>query len=316
LAIANQSNLFFGAGENDMESAILGPVLRAVRPNFLSLTPVCILLGIAAATTTVPKVSLADCLLVLFAGLMAHVSVNLLNEYHDFRSGLDSLTVRTPFSGGSGSLPAHPEAAAAVRIAGSAALLATMVTGLYLVSIKGVSLLPLGFLGVLLVAAYTPLITRRPVLCLLAPGLGFGPVMVIGSAFVLTGHYSLAAAMASLPPLFLVSELLLINQFPDVEADARVGRRHLPIVLGRRRSALLFAALIAAAYVSIIAGTALGALPRLAMLGLLTLPVGILLMVRAFAYADDTKRLIPTMGINVAMIHATLVLMGIGILLG
>ena len=299
-----------------MERAILGPVLRAARPNFLTLTPICVFVGIATAMKSGEHVSIGAALLVLLAALFAHLSVNLLNEYYDFRSGLDDLTMKTPFSGGSGSLPAHPEAASAVRASGMLTLLVTIAIGLYFVSVKGWDLLPLGFLGVILVAAYTPLITHRPLLCLLAPGLGFGPVMVVGSAFVLVGHYTWMAAVASLAPLCLVSELLLINQFPDIEADAQVGRRHLPIVIGRRRSAVLFATLVGAAYVTIAVGVILGILPRLALLGLLTLPAGVLLMVRVVTHAEDTKRLIPYMAINVATIHATLLLLAIGILLG
>jgi 1,4-dihydroxy-2-naphthoate polyprenyltransferase len=305
-----------GNGDNDMEQAILGPVLRAARPNFLTLTPVCVFLGVAAAATSTAHVSAGAALLVLLAALLAHLSVNLLNEYHDFRSGLDSLTHRTPFSGGSGSLPAHPEAAAAVGAAGVVTLLASVTIGLYFIALKGWELLPLGILGILLVGAYTPLITRRPLLCLLAPGLGFGPVMVAGSAFVLAGHYSWAAAAAALPPFFLVSELLLINQFPDVEADAQVGRRHLPITIGRRRSALLFSALVGCAYLAVIAGVVAGVLPRLALLALLTLPVGVLLMARVPQLAEDTSRLVPYLGANVAMIHAMLLLLAIGMLLG
>ena len=296
--------------------AILGSVLRAARPNFLTLTPVCVFLGIASAVHSEANVPVGAALLVLAAALLAHVSVNMLNEYHDFRSGLDAMTVRTPFSGGSGTLPRHPEAAGAVRASGTVALIAVMVIGLYFVTLRGWALLPLGFLGVLLVAAYTPLITHRPWLCLLAPGLGFGPVMVAGSAYVLTGHYTWTAAVASIPPFLLVSELLLINQFPDIDADARVGRRHLPIVIGRRRSALLFSVMVGASFLAIAVGVVAGTLPRLALLGLLALPLGAVLMVRVPALASDTQRLVPYLGINVAMIHLALILLATGILLG
>jgi len=298
-----------------VEYAIVKPVLRAARPNFLTLTPVCVLLGIAAAAATNRQISLGECILVLIAALSGHISVNLLNEHHDFCSGLDNLTVRTPFSGGSGSLPAHPEAARATLAAGVLALIVTLVIGLYFIYEKGWALLPLGLIGAALVAAYTPLITRRPLLCLLAPGLGFGPVMVAGSAFVLSGHYSWISFFACLPPLFLVSELLLINQFPDVDADRRIGRRHLPIVLGRRHSAVLAGMLIAAAYATIAIGVAMAALPRLALLALLTLPAGAPLIRQVYVCAEDTPRLVRYMGINVAMIHATLLLLAVGLLL-
>lgn len=299
-----------------MERAIIGPVFQAARPNFLSLTPVCVLLGIAAAVQSAGHVDFGESLLVLLAALLGSTSVNLLNEYHDFRSGLDQLTARTPFSGGSGSLPAHPEAAAATGAAGALALAGSVAIGLYFIADKGLALLPLGLIGAALVVAYTPLITRWPLLCLLAPGLGFGPVMVAGSAFVLSGDYTWTAAVASLPPLFLASNLLLINQFPDVEADRQVGRRHLPIVLGRRRAAVLFGAMLIAAYLTILAGVVASILPPAALLALLTLPAGLLLIVRVHAYAEDTQRLVPYLGINVATMHVTLLLLAAGLLLG
>jgi 1,4-dihydroxy-2-naphthoate polyprenyltransferase len=299
-----------------MDGAIVGPVLRAARPNFLTLTPVCVLIGIGVAIQTEAHVSLADCLLVLCGALLAHISVNLLNEYDDFRSGLDSLTVRTPFSGGSGSLPAHPEAAAATRAAGLLCLCASAAVGVYFVYEKGIALLPLGLAGLLLVVAYTPLVTRRPLLCLLAPGIGFGPLMVLGTAFVLEERYSWIALVASMPPLCLVSELLLINQFPDIDADRQVGRRHLPIVVGRRRSAVLFGVLIVAAFSTVAIGAAGGILPPLALLGLVPLPVGLVLARQVYVHADDLPRLVPYMGINVALIHVTLLLVAVGLLLG
>jgi 1,4-dihydroxy-2-naphthoate polyprenyltransferase len=299
-----------------MERAIVAPVMRAARPNFLTLTPVCVLIGIGAAIQTHTHVSVAECLLVLFGALLAHISVNLLNEYDDFRSGLDSLTIRTPFSGGSGSLPAHPEAAAATRAAGLLCLCAAAAVGVYFVYGKGLALLPLGLAGLVLVVAYTPLVTRRPLLCLLAPGIGFGPFMVLGTAFVLGGRYSGIALVASLSPLCLASELLLINQFPDIDADRAVGRRHLPIVLGRRRCAVLVGALIVAAFGTVAIGVVGGILPPLALLTLLVLPVGLFLARQVYVHADDLPRLIPYLGINVAMIHVTLLLLALGLLFG
>jgi 1,4-dihydroxy-2-naphthoate polyprenyltransferase len=299
-----------------MQRAIVGSLLRAARPSFLTLTPICVLIGIGGAMQVGIRVSVADCLLVLCGALSAHLSVNLLNEYDDFRTGLDALTVRTPFSGGSGTLPAHPEASAAVRAAGLFCLTATAAIGLYFVHERGVALLPLGLAGLVLVVAYTPRVTRQPLLCLLAPGLGFGPLMVMGTGFVLTGRYSWNAALASLPPMFLVSELLLLNQFPDIDADRQVGRRHLPIVIGRRRSAVVFGVLVIAAFAATSIGVASGSLPRLSLLGLLPLPLGLFLARQVYAQAENLPRLIPYMGLNVVMIHVTLLLFAVGLLLG
>ncbi len=299
-----------------MELAIARPVLRAMRPNYLSLTPICVLIGIGAAIQSRAHIAIADCILVLIGALLAHVSVNLLNEYDDFRSGLDLLTVRTPFSGGSGSLPAHPEAATATFAVALACLSATAAIGLYFVFQNGIALLPLGLAGLLIVVAYTPVVTRLPLLCLFSAGIGFGPIMVIGTVCAITGGYSWLALAASLPPLLLVSGLLLLNQFPDVDADRQVGRKHYPIVLGRRRSAVLFGVMIVAAFAAMAVGVAGGILPSLVLLALLPLPLGLLLVRQVYVHADDLPRLTFYLGINVAMLHITLLLEAIGLLFG
>ena len=69
--------------------------------------------------------------------------------------------------------------------------------------------------------------------------------MVVGTHIAVAGRYDTAAGIAALVPFFLVSALLLLNQFPDVEADREAGRRHLPIVWGRPRAAHVFVALYA-----------------------------------------------------------------------
>ena len=71
-------------------------------------------------------------LLLIFVGaLVAHVSVNMLNEYQDFINGLDFYTQSTPFSGGSGTLPAVPGLAKPVQLSGIACLLLAVLIGFY-----------------------------------------------------------------------------------------------------------------------------------------------------------------------------------------
>lgn len=288
----------------------------AARPNFMVLTPICVLLGVAAAIHDSGHIATGDALLALLGGVLAHAAVNLLNEYDDFRSGLDAITVRTPFSGGSGTLPAHPEAAQATLIAGVASVAGTALIGLYFAATRGAAIIPLGLLGLAIIVAYTPWITRHPFVCLLAPGLGFGPLMVTGTAFALTGHYTASAAWASLVPLFLVSELLLINQFPDIEADRSVGRHHLPIMIGRVRSSHIYVGFLLAAFASAVLGVALQLLPAWSLLGLLTLPLALYLARGVLRNAGDDRALVPFLGINVAVILGTTALYAVGILIG
>lgn len=291
-------------------------VLRSSRPNFLILTPVCIFPGLAAAHSDGYALDVVTVFLIVLAGLLAHAAVNLLNEWDDFRSGLDLATHRTPFSGGSGALPAAPDAAQAVLVAGLTALAISAIIGVYLMSVVGPGLLLPGLLGVFLVVAYTAWITRRPLLCLIAPGLGFGPIMVAGSYYAVAGEYSLGVLWASLTPFFLVSGLLLVNQLPDVEPDRVHGRLHYPIVLGPRIAARLFAGVLLMAYLLPVVGVAVGLLPTMALLVLLSAPFALQVGRKAIAHANETDLLTPWLGLNVATLLATIVLLGVGFLLG
>jgi 1,4-dihydroxy-2-naphthoate octaprenyltransferase len=291
---------------------LLGPM----RLSFVILTPACVLLGLGTALWSSGPVSILHFILALVGAICAHISVNAFNEYFDFRSGLDTRTQRTPFSGGSGTLPEKPELA---RQALGTALVTCAVIGLiglYFLSIRGLSLLPLGVLGLLTVVAYTPWLARYPVLCLIAPGLGFGPFMVMGTDFVLSGAYSWTAFIASLVPFFLVSDLLLLNQFPDVEADRSVGRRHFPIVIGRRASSFIYAAFLVSAYLAIALGVYLGYLPTTGLLGLLTIVLAVPAGLGAYRYAEDSEKLIPYMGLNVMINILTPLLVAIGLFAG
>jgi 1,4-dihydroxy-2-naphthoate octaprenyltransferase len=290
--------------------SILGPM----RPPFLLLTPACVVLGISTAVwTSARSVSVLDSAVTLLGALCAHISVNAFNEYFDFRSGLDARTRRTPFSGGSGALPARPDLAPHTLGVAVATFVLTALVGVYFLHLRGAGLLPLGIAGLMVIFLYTPLAVRNPILCLIAPGLGFGPLMVMGTDFVLSGAYSWTAFLASLVPFFLVNDLLLLNQFPDVEPDRSVGRKHLPITIGRKASARIYGAFLAAAYLSILTGAALGLLPSAGLLGLLGILIAGPAAFGTLRHAEDMKKLLPYMTLNVAANLITPVLLAIGL---
>lgn len=287
-----------------------------MRLPFLVLTPACVVLGLGTAVWTSGNVSALHFAIALAGAVAAHVSVNAFNEYFDFTSGLDFKTRRTPFSGGSGTLPERPELVRGGLMTAVVALAIVFAAGTYFFLIRGWALLPLGALGVFVVLAYTPWITRFPLFCLLAPGVGFGTLMVMGTDFVLTGTYTWNAFVASCVPFFLVNDLLLLNQFPDVEADKSVGRRHLPIIIGVRASSVVYAAFLAMAYASIIAGVILHLLPAWSLLGLATLALAIPAAIGARRHADNIPKLVPFMVMNVVINILTPALVAVGLFLG
>ncbi|MGB7294837.1 MAG: prenyltransferase [Candidatus Aminicenantales bacterium] len=287
-----------------------------MRLPFLILTPACVSVGVGTAFWQTRSLNALNVVLVLIGALAAHISVNMHNEYFDFKSGLDSKTRRTPFSGGSGTLQAHPRLARQTRSLAWLTLAIVAAIGVYFVRLHGWKLLPLGILGLMLLVIYTIWLTYNPLLCLLAPGVGFGVLMVMGTHFALTGAYTLTAFVASLVPTFLVSNLLLLNQFPDVEADRTVGRKHYPITIGRKASSVIFGVFMLMTYLSIIIGVILKLLPAFILLALLTAFPAVRVCAGARKHADDIPNLVPYLGQNVIVVILTPVLLAIGLFIG
>lgn len=288
--------------------------LMEIRAPFLLVTLVSVLVAVSVAVYQSYHINALYLGLAFLGALLSHVAVNVFNEYFDYKSGVDFKTTKTPFSGGSGVLPAGLLNPRSVYVLGISCVAAIVAIGGYFIYAQGLLIIPVGVAGIITVYFYTTYITRSPLLCAIAPGLGFGPLMVLGTYFALTGTYSLAAGLASLVPGFLVSNLLLLNQFPDVEADASVSRRHFPISIGLEKSSLIYTALVLAAYLALIISVEVGKLPDLALLGLVTLPLGLMLVRGVRRYHNQIERLVPIMGRNVMLTLFFPLLMAIGII--
>lgn len=286
-----------------------------IRPQFLLLVPVCVFAGVAASLYMGYDFYALYFVLAFFGALFAHISVNVLNDYFDYKSGIDLKTQRTPFSGGSGMLPRALLVPRKVLLLGIGSLAVTILIGTYFLYIYGSIILPIGLLGVALVLLYTPYLTKLPgVTELVGPGLGFG-LIVLGTYFTQTGAYSVMAAVTAVIVGLFVANLLLLNEFPDVEADRSVGRRHIPIIVSKRKAAWIYCSIMAIAYTLLIAVVIAEVLPLLALLGLATLPLGIKAIRGVLKSHSDTGELIPVMGMNVQVVLITPLLMSAGVLI-
>jgi 1,4-dihydroxy-2-naphthoate octaprenyltransferase len=261
-------------------------------------------------------VSLSLLSLALLGGLLAHVSANALNEYFDFRSGLDFATTRTQFSGGSGALPRNPGMAGAVLAVGTASLVATVLIGGFFVWKYGSGIVPLGLVGLVLIVSYSGWINRHPLLCLIAPGLGFGFLMVVGTQYVLQGEYAPMSWLVAVVPFFLVNNLLLLNQYPDIQADLSVGRNHFPIAFGVNCSNTAYALFALATTVSIVIYVMAGYLPVLSLIALLPMPLAFFSLYGAIRHGKNIAKFPHYLGANVAVTILTPLLLGLSISLG
>ncbi len=251
-----------------------------------------------------------------FVGLLlTHISVDTLNDYFDYRSGIDLETPKTPFSGGSGILPAGLLEPRQVFWFGLVSFLLAVPIGVYFVIVldRGWLLLPLLLVAAVCIFLYTPFIlkTRWPEW---AAGLGLGVLPVLGTYFVQTSAYTLPAVIAAVPSGILVHNLLFLNEFPDVEADRKAGRKTLPITMGKARAGMVYSALTVAVYLWVIGGVVAGQMPAFSLIALLTFPFAIK-AIKGVLKPQEMDRLAPAQANNVLVVLLTQLLLGIGYIL-
>lgn len=288
-------------------------ILGTMRPPFLLLTVSIMLMLLAFVDYQNFNWSKPLFMLILIGALVAHISVNMMNEYEDYLSGLDEKTERTPFSGGSGFLQKNPDAYEWVGGISYLFLGVVIGLGLFFIYLRGWDILPIGLAGVVLIVLYTRFVTRFPWLCLYASGFAFGPLMVYGAYFVLTGRHSNEVVMLSLIPFFLVNNLLLLNQIPDMEADKSVGRFNFLHKYGLKISLNVYLFHWGLAFLVLFFLVFIEALPVMALLGGLAVILSLPLLYAVKYLASDPKKLSMALPINVIVTLVTPVLVAGGL---
>jgi len=282
------------------------------RPQFLLLPVVLSFLGTCIAWHD-GFFHLGYAVLAFLGLLLAHISVNVLNDYCDYKSGIDLATKRTPFSGGSGILPEALLRPGQVFWFGIVTFLLAVAVGVFFVIVSRWLLLPLLLVGALCIILYTPFILKRrwPEW---SPGLGLGTLPVLGAYFVQSDTYTWPLLIAAIPSGILVHNLLFLNEFPDVEADKTGNRKTMPITMGKDKASIVYSVLTVAVYLWIIAWVIAGVMPVFTLIALLTFPFAIKAIQGALNHKDMNK-LMPGMAGNVMVVLLTQLLLGIGYIL-
>jgi len=242
--------------------------------------------------------------------VLAHIAVNLFNELSDYRTKIDENTRRTPFSGGSGTLQSGRLGYRSVYSAAVAALLSAFAIGIYLSWLAGWAMMIFIVAGGLATVFYTSHLAKW-VLGELAAGVCLGTFVVLGTYFAMAGVLTPTVIWISIPPGILTALLLLLNEFPDMEADEQGGRRHLVIVLGRKKAAVVYTASLLIMYLVIIGGAVTGYLPMTALIALFTLPLAVKASVTALRHFDEFDKMVPALGANVGLVLGTDLLLAV-----
>ncbi|WP_372591734.1 prenyltransferase [Guyparkeria sp.] len=305
--------------EPDADRLVRRPLVRtllATRPAFLLLAAVGVGIGLAVATGERPlDAPLAA--LTLLGALTFHAAVNVDNDYHDARNGTDADNADRlfPFTGGSrmiqnGALsPEQTQRLAWLLYA------ATALIGLALLTRAGLPLLWLGLAGALLGWAYSapPLALNSRGLGEITVGLGFGLLMPMGADLVQRGTLGTGAAWAGAGYALMTVNLLLLNEFPDADADRQAGKRHLVVRLGRSRARWIYVGTAVLAYATPMLLVATDRLPTTALLPLAALPLTVYALRRLWQDAERPERLAPPIRATIAatLLFGTLTAVGL-----
>jgi 1,4-dihydroxy-2-naphthoate octaprenyltransferase len=286
------------------------PFAGVARAPFLVL-PVTLVASGAAASAYSNGFNWLRTGLALVGMLALHMAVNALNEWSDYRTRIDFETERTPFSGGSGTLPGGSLSGRTALIFALACAAVGLAIGVWFLEVVGIIILPFVIVGGVCVLFYTDVLARMG-LGEMAAGLGLGALPVMGTAVVQDGFLTDAAIAASVPSFFMTFNLLLLNEFPDEEADRRGGRRNLILLFGRRAAALLYVLAGVVTPLSIVVAVGWTILPPAALAA--ALPSLFLLKPVGWALKSPTDPVpIPALGSNVIWNLATNAVMALAL---
>src|SRR3989442_4911116 len=285
--------------------------LRAIRIRYLLASVIAVSNGIALAFWKNKQIDLSDAILTCVGVICLHASIDLLNDYWDYKRGIDTATRRTKFSGGTGVLPENLLKPGNVYFVGLIFLLIGTLIGMYFVVIRGIVIaLLLGF-AILAVYFYSTTIVN------LGLGEAFvaikGTLIVVGSYYVQTWSIGVGVVFVGIIMGILSASVLFVNSFPDYQADRSRGRRTLVILLGRQRAVKIFPWIILCTYVLIIAGIFLGYLKIYSLGSLLSVPFAVSAIKRFGKSYQDVDKLVPVMGATVAYSRVTGIVLAVSL---
>ena len=276
---------------------------RAVRIRFLLASVIAVTTGITVAYWRTGHIDPVNAFLTYVGVIFLHASVDLLNDYWDHKRGIDSVTTRTKFSGGTGVLPEKLLTPRAVYRAGIIFLILGAAIGIYFVLIKGITVAII--LGFAIAAIYFYSTTIVNV------GLGElfvaikGAMIVLGTYYVQAAVLDVAAALAGTVIGLLSATVLYVNAFPDYAADKSGGRRTLVIILGKQNAAGILPLFFVAAYGIIITVVLMGYANVYALASLVSAPLAVKASLQLHRNNEELNNVVAAMALTVMYSRVT-----------
>ncbi len=287
--------------------------LRAIRIRFLFASIIAVINGLAVSFWKYGAFDITYAILTCGGVICLHASVDLLNDYWDYRRGIDKVTKRTKFSGGTGILPENLLKPKTVYVAGILFLLLGSLIGMYFVAIRGITIAIILAFAILSIYFYSIKIVNV--------GLGElfvaikSAMIVIGTFYVQTGLIDMAALYVGIIVGTLSASVLFVNSFPDYDADRDNGRRTLVIILGKKRGAKLLPLLVSVSYGLIVVGILLGYTKLYSLISFVSIPVAVRAIRQLEENNQNVEKLVPAMTTTLLYSRITGILLAISLLL-
>jgi 1,4-dihydroxy-2-naphthoate octaprenyltransferase len=274
----------------------------ATRPAFLSVTFVGCLLGLSAAELSGLSIDPSLATVTLFFALLAHAGANVINDYYDAISGCDEANTERqfPFTGGSRFIQNGVISQRNTGIFGYSLMAAVVPAGLWLTAVSGLELILIGLAGLVVGWSYS-----APPLKLQSRGLGEFAItagwllVVVGSDFVQRHAFSFVPVAAGLGFALLVANVLYINQFPDVKADAAAGKYTMVVRLGFAKARWGYVLISVLAYGWLLLMVLFNHLPAMALLALLPAVVSFIAAQQLWSKAGRPSELAPALKLTI-----------------
>ena len=287
--------------------------LRAIRVRFLFASIIAVINGLTLSFWKYGAFDITYAILTCGGVICLHASVDLLNDYWDYRRGIDKATKRTKFSGGTGILPENLLKPKTVYVAGILFLLLGSLIGMYFVAIRGITIAIILAFAILSIYFYSTKIVNV--------GLGElfvaikSAMIVIGTFYVQTGLIDMAALYIGIIVGTLSASVLFVNSFPDYDADRDSGRRTLVIILGKKRGAKLLPLLVSVSYGLIVVGILLGYTKLYSLISFVSIPVAVRAIKQLEENNQKVEKLVPAMTTTLLYSRITGILLAISLLL-
>ena len=250
---------------------MLSSWLRAIRIRFLLASIIAVSTGLAISWWTGNSIAIFDAILTFLGVLALHASVDLLNDYWDFKRGIDSKTVKTKMSGGSGVLPEGLLDPKQVYRAGIIFLIIGALIGTYFVVTDGIIIGVILAFAILSIYFYSTKIVNWGLAEVFVAIKG--TLIVIGTCYIQTSQINESMILGGIVVGVLSSFVLFITSFPDYDIDKAKGRKTLVISLGLRRSCTVFWLFPIIVYILTIISVILDVFPLFCISILLTFPL-------------------------------------------